>query len=242
MQVSPKFPFFASIWEKYFYPRCHNIHLNGTGKGDCSSLWNGTPWCYVIGEDSGCKDKAKSSRNEEIRKIVPSQKALKDIYYSEDACAGDYELPWKVGLEDFLPGYELLGKDTPKESGGGGFYAPTPEACETECYTRGHDYCNAWTFIPGESGECFLKSGDVCYNTLKARRPNPIAISGFLCYAHPVYPDMRSFQQCWSLMGNSFPDFCFESSAAASGTELENLSGTVSNWIFRYIFKKFSHS
>ena len=228
--------------KNYFYPRCHNIHFNGTGKGDCSSLWNGTPWCYVIGEDSGCKDKAKSSRNEEIRKIVPSQKALKDIYYSEDACAGDYELPWKVGLEDFLPGYELLGDDTPKESGGGGFYAPTPEACETECYTRGHDYCNAWTFIPGESGECFLKSGDVCYNTLKARRPNPIAISGFLCYAHPVYPDMRSFQQCWSLMGNSFPDFCFESSAAASGTELENLSGTVSNWIFRYIFKKFSHS
>ena len=209
-----------------FYPRCHNIHLNGTGKGDCSSLWNGTPWCYVIGEDSGCKDKTKSAKNEEFNNVVPSK--IKDIFFSQDACAGNYELPWIAGLEDFLPGYEVLGSDPPKEYGGGGFYAPTPEACETECYVRGNDYCNAWTFIPGESGICYLKLKGVCENTLRARRQNPEAISGFLCYAHPVRSDTRDYTQCWSTTGNSTPKFCPYASSAAVGTELENLSGTVS--------------
>ena len=213
-----------------FYPRCHNIHMNGTGKGDCSSLWNGTPWCYVIGEDSGCKDKQKSSKNEEFNNVVPSK--IKDIFFSEDACAGNYELPWIAGLEDFLPGYEVLGSDQPKEYGGGGFYAPTPEACETECYVRGNDYCNAWTFIPGESGICYIKLKGVCENTLKARRQNPKAISGFLCYAHPIAPDTRDYTQCWSTTGNSTPKFCPYASSAAVGTELENLSGTVSRFDF----------
>jgi len=212
--------------------KCHNIHINGTGKGDCSSLWNGTPWCYVIGEDSGCKDKTKSAKNEEFGKVVPYSRdpysPIKDIYFSEDACAGDYDLPWKVGLEDFLPGYELLGTDPPKEFGGGGFYAPTPEACEAECYTRSNDHCNAWTFIPGESGECYLKLYRVCENTLKARRQNPKAISGFLCYTHPVGPDTRDYTQCWSTTGNSKPDFCPYYAFQAHGSELENLSGTVS--------------
>ena len=135
-------------------------------------------------------------------------------------------MPWKVGLEDFLPGYEVLGSDPPKEYGGGGFYAPTPEACETECYNRGSKYCNAWTFIPGESGECFLKVDDVCENTLKARRQNPKAISGFLCYSGRT--------QCWSTSGNSKPDFCPEYRSAgiffpaAGASQLENPSGTVS--------------
>ena len=129
-------------------------------------------------------------------------------------------MPWIVGLEDFLPGYEVLGSDPPKEYGGGGFYAPTPEACETECYTRGSKYCNAWTFIPGESGECYLKLNGVCENTLKARRQNPKAISGFLCYSWKT--------QCWSTTGNSIPDFCPYYAFYAFASELENLSGTVS--------------
>ena len=137
-------------------------------------------------------------------------------------------MPWIAGLEDFLPGYEVLGSDPPKEYGGGGFYAPTPEACETECYTRGSKYCNAWTFIPGESGECYLKLNGVCENTLKARRQNPKAISGFLCYAHPVTTDTRAYTQCWSTTGNSTPNFCPYASNSAVGGEHEILSGTVS--------------
>ena len=31
-------------------------------------------------------------------------------------------------------------------------HAPTPEACETECYVRGKS-CQAWTFLPKESSE-----------------------------------------------------------------------------------------
>ena len=109
---------FVSILDELideFYPRCHNIHLNGTGKGDCSSLWNGTPWCYIIGEDSGCKDKAKSSRNEEFEVIPISPDYRKDIFYSEDACTGNDLLPENFGLEDFLPGYELLGVALPNK-------------------------------------------------------------------------------------------------------------------------------
>ena len=179
------------------------------------------------------------ARHEEFEKVVPyvyvseNRYRIKDIYFSEDACAGNHLLPRKVGLEDFLPGYELLGSDPPEEFGGGGFYAPTPEACETECYNRdyyylnrGSKYCNAWTFIHGESGECFLKVDDVCENTLKARRQNPKAISGFLCYSGRT--------QCWSTSGNSKPDFCPEYRSegiffpAAGASQLENPSGTVS--------------
>ena len=171
------------------------------------------------------------ARHEEFEKVVPyvyvseNRYRIKDIYFSEDACAGNHLLPRKVGLEDFLPGYELLGSDPPKKNGGGGVYAPTPEACETECYVRGSDNCNAWTFIPGESGECYLKGFDVCKNTLKARRPNPKAISGFLCYSHPLASEDT---QCWSTTGNSTPDFCPYYQLQSSGSELENLSGTVS--------------
>ena len=226
-----------------FYPRCHNIHLNATGKGDCSSLWNGTPWCYIIGEDSGCKDKTKSAKNEEFGKVVPYSRVpyspIKDIFFSEDACAGNYELPWIVGLEDFLPGYEVLGSDPPEEFGGGGFYAPTPEACETECYTRGGKYCNAWTFID-EDEKCFLKADFICENTLRARRQNPKAISGFLCnqvfYDHPIDDHI----QCWSTtdnLKNLYWTFCdylniYSTSIVeelfSDGSKLENLSGTVS--------------
>ena len=220
-----------------FYLRCHNIHLNGTGNGDCSSLWNGIPWCYIIGEDSGCKDKQKLAQ--EIPQEFESYQ-WKDIYFSEDACAENRELPWKVGLEDFLPGYEVLGSDPPKEYGGGGFYAPTPEACETECYNRGSKYCNAWTFIPGESGECFLKADFICENTLRVRRQTPKAISGFLCnqvfYDHPIDDHI----QCWSTtdnLKNLYWTFCdylniYSTSIVeelfSDGSKLENLSGTVS--------------
>merc|ERR1719328_26453 len=197
--------------------KCHNIHINGTGDGDC-----GSGWCYVIGEDSGCKDKQISSRNEDFRKAVYLNGKPKTIYWTKEACTGNHLLPWKVGLEEFLPGYEILGSSPLYEFGGGGFYAPTPEACETECYTRKNNYCNAWTFIPGESeseNKCYLKLDNVCENTLKARRANPIAISGFHCQVDV------SISSCWSTTGNSVPDFCPYAQAGADGSETENMPG-----------------
>ena len=38
------------------------------------------------------------------------------------------------------------GEDLHVEFGGGGFIAPTPEACETECFVR-NEHCGAWSFI-----------------------------------------------------------------------------------------------
>ena len=150
---------------------------------------------------------------------------LKKIYWTEEACTGDHLLPWKVGLEDFLPGYEILGSEPPEEFGGGGFYTPTPEACETECYTRRQQHCNAWTFVLGIDpieNRCYLKLGGVCENTLKARRKtNSNVISGFFC-------QVNHNEACWSTTGNSKPDFCPEVYFAAAGTETVNLSGTVS--------------
>ena len=79
-----------------------------------------------------------------------------------------------------------MGLDPPPAFGGGGFYAPTPEACETECYTRRVQFCNAWTFIPGKDGDydnqCWLKIGaDLCANKGQALKRNSRAISGFSC-------------------------------------------------------------
>ena len=45
-----------------------------------------------------------------------------------------------------MPGYELIG---PKNEWDEETYAPTPEACETECYTKSV-LCDAWTFLPTE--------------------------------------------------------------------------------------------
>ena len=56
-----------------------------------------------------------------------------------------------IGNEEFLPGYEILGQDLYLQFGGGGFYTPTPEACETECFVR-NNYCAAWTFIINPKG------------------------------------------------------------------------------------------
>jgi hypothetical protein len=33
----------------FLYFRCHNIHVNGTGDGDCQSVHSGKKWCYIIG-------------------------------------------------------------------------------------------------------------------------------------------------------------------------------------------------
>ena len=45
-----------------------------------------------------------------------------------------------------MPGVALVAEDLPEKFGGGGFFTPTPEACETECFVR-KDFCAAWTFI-----------------------------------------------------------------------------------------------
>ena len=75
---------------------------------------------------------------------------VKNIYYSERACRNSNDVNAQVDLPSFLPGYELIGgipiAGKPLEIS---VVAPTPEACETECYTRGSE-CDAWTFIPGE--------------------------------------------------------------------------------------------
>ena len=68
-----------------------------------------------------------------MAKFVHRLQKTKDIYHSYEACKTKSDF---VTLPDFLPGYELVGEDQTPEFGGGGFYAPTPEACETECYTR----------------------------------------------------------------------------------------------------------
>ena len=61
--------------------------------------------------------------------------------------------------------------------------APTPEACEAECYAR-KSGCDAWTFIQSTTQKnrknyawnndknCYLKSGGLCLNFLSSRRRN----------------------------------------------------------------------
>ena len=130
---------------------CHNIHFNGKGDGDCSSMENGVKWCYIIGSMSQCKDKKVSALNN----LLP--KGLETIYYSEEACA-NFEKQENFGNEEFLPGFEIIGSDLSFEFGGGGFNAPTPEACETECFVR-ESVCSAWTFIINPEGKKSRKVG-----------------------------------------------------------------------------------
>ena len=202
--------------------RCHSIQINGRGDGDCSSKDSGGAWCYLIGEDSNCADKEISAYNKRLHK-QNLHVYMKDVYHSYEACKNSLSL---ITLPDFLPGYELVGQDSPRELGGGGFYTPTPEACETECFTRRLDSCDAWTFLPGnmdKENKCYLKSGNICENITRKQRKNNRAISGYLCQLnHLGY-------ECWSANGN-FPRFCpyVSREFQAFGTPLRNLSGTVS--------------
>ena len=119
--------------------RCNHIQINGTGYSDCESLYNGKPWCYVT-EDSPCRDKTRSSKNSVLQFHVGN--IIGDIYYSKAACQNtNFESP--IRLPTFLPGYELVGGipyDGDLETS---IYAPTPEACETECYTRKSQICTS---------------------------------------------------------------------------------------------------
>jgi hypothetical protein len=64
----------------------------------------------------------------------------------------------QIGNEEFLLGYELGTTENfyqlDESFGGGGFFTPTPEACETECFVRDSIfyYCGGWTFIPNQRG------------------------------------------------------------------------------------------
>ena len=78
---------------------------------------------------------------------------IETIYWSYEACQGRQVQDSIIGKEEFLLGYELIGLDADPQDGGGGFYAPTPEACETECLVREATVaqlfsCTAWTFLP----------------------------------------------------------------------------------------------
>ena len=135
------------------FSRCHYIHINGTGDGDCKSVFNGKRWCYVVGVASGCKDKKKSTFSDQVFGAWD----LNEVHYSEDACKNhtdhDNESTNDISLgnEDFLPGFELTGYDAIPEFGGGGIIAPSPEACETECFVRDKS-CSGWTFMPDNLG------------------------------------------------------------------------------------------
>merc|ERR1719367_977855 len=131
--------------------RCNHIQINGTGYSDCKSVHNGKRWCYV-NENSPCRDKTLSSKNKAIQEDTHTGYNVGKIYWSEAACQNpDYDS--SIDLPTFLPGYELA-----REKSYGGenvetsIFAPTPEACETECYTRKRN-CDAWTFIASEDQE-----------------------------------------------------------------------------------------
>ncbi len=53
-----------------------------------------------------------------------------------------------VGNEAFSLGVELVGGFNLKRFGSERIDAPTPEACEAECFVN-KDRCSAWTFILG---------------------------------------------------------------------------------------------
>ena len=285
-----------------------------------------------------------SSKSDILRGIAN----VKNIYYSERACRNSNDDNAQVGLPSFLPGYELIGGiPISGQSLEISVPAPTPEACETECYVRGSE-CDAWTFIPGEDqvdrvddnpivqtiegkycifpfrykgkkyydcttddsengkawcattinskgkvvpgkwgdcrndqslelivekslasvglplspgdtirrvfeaisgtnartarsieNTCHLKNGitegNICLNTISARRKNSRAISGFNCYLGG-----GDDRKCWSING-VFPDatcpFRFEAAGAdTDGTS--HTSGTVRNCQFQYLAMK----
>ena len=51
-----------------------------------------------------------------------------------------------LGNDEFLHAITLKKEDLPVDEGGGGLYAPSPAACETECFVR-EKHCDAWNFI-----------------------------------------------------------------------------------------------
>ena len=189
--------------------RCSNIQVNGTGYSDCQSIYDGTPWCYVT-KNSPCPDKKYSALNKMVKATFGH--AAPDIYFSEQACQNTFDYS-AIELPTFLPGFELRGAE--KE---GWLDAPTPEACEAECYALKSN-CDAWTFIQSkeDKNRCRLKYGRICLNFLGARRRNAKAISGFNC-VDPVgeilLPDLKI--KCWATTKVT-PDFC--PVAGANATE-----------------------
>ena len=201
--------------------RCNNIKINGTGYSDCKSTYDGTPWCYVT-KSSPCRDKKYSAQNEMIKATFGH--AAPDIYFSDQACQQRIDFS-SDELTTFLPGIELRGQE--KETW---IDAPTPEACEAECYAR-KSGCDAWTFFQSPNQRrrknyawnndknCRLKSGRICLNFLSSRRRNSRAISGFNCVdpvGFTLLPDLKI--QCWAT-DNVLPDFCPVAGAIANGIE-----------------------
>ena len=196
--------------------RCNNIQINGTGYSDCKSIYDGTPWCYVT-ESSPCRDKKYSAQNGIVKATFGH--AAPDIYFSDQACQQKIDF-LSEELPTFLPGIELRGQE--KETW---IDAPSPEACEAECYA-GKSGCDAWTFVQSTTQKnrnndknCYLKYGGLCLNFLSSRRRNSRAISGFNCFdpaGEILLPDLKI--QCWA-SNNVIPDFCPIAGANANGTQ-----------------------
>ncbi len=102
---------------------------------------------------------------------------------------------------------ELIGGTNIKRDGSDKLYAPSPEACETECFVNKKN-CAAWTFYQG-SKTCYLILGDskgnseVCFHQQAAKRKNAEAVSGFICQTAS-----KNGYSCWSTHKNKRLNVC----------------------------------